>query len=41
VEEDFINFAMDQFSKRFARLEKARGQSLEEICKTAREAEEE
>ena len=41
VEEDFINFAMDQFSKRFARLEKARGQSLEEIYKTAREAEEE
>jgi ribonucleoside-diphosphate reductase beta chain len=34
VEEDFINFAMSQFSKRFARLEKARDQSLEEINHT-------
>jgi ribonucleoside-diphosphate reductase beta chain len=31
VEEDFINFAMDQFSKRSERLEKARGASLAEI----------
>lgn len=31
VEEDFINYAMDQFSKRSERLEKARGASLEEI----------
>ena len=31
VEDDFMDFAMDQFSKRFARLEKARGASLEEI----------
>jgi ribonucleoside-diphosphate reductase beta chain len=40
VEDDFINFAMDQFSKRFARLEKARSQSLEEINRVARENEE-
>jgi len=31
VADDFVNFAMDQFSKRYARLEKARGASLEEI----------
>jgi ribonucleoside-diphosphate reductase beta chain len=31
VEEDFINYAMDQFSKRAERLEKARGASLDEI----------
>lgn len=31
VEDDFINFAMDQFSKRFARLEKARQADLDEI----------
>lgn len=31
VEDDFIDYAMAQFSKRFARLEKARHQSLEEI----------
>ncbi len=31
VEADFINFAMDQFSKRSERLEKARGSSLDEI----------
>jgi ribonucleoside-diphosphate reductase beta chain len=29
--DDFVNYAMDQFSKRYARLEKARGASLEEI----------
>lgn len=40
VEEDFVNFAMDQFSKRFARLERARGQSLDEINREARESEE-
>lgn len=39
VEEDFIHFALDQFSKRFDRLEKARRQSLEEVDKAAREAE--
>jgi len=31
VEDDFINYAMDQFSKRSERLEKARGASLDEI----------
>jgi ribonucleotide reductase beta subunit family protein with ferritin-like domain len=31
VEEDFINFAMDQFSKRFERLEKAKSAPLDEI----------
>jgi len=33
IEEDFINFAMSQFSKRFARLEKAKGQSVDEISR--------
>ena len=40
VEEDFVNYAMSQFSKRFERLEKARGASLDEINRVAREAEE-
>ncbi len=31
VEEDFIDYAMDQFSKRFARLEKARHATPDEI----------
>lgn len=39
VEEDFINFAISQFTKRFERLEKARGASLEEIHRLARETE--
>ncbi len=39
VEEDFVNYAMSQFSKRFERLEKARGASLDEINKVAREIE--
>ena len=38
-EEDFVNYAMSQFSKRFERLEKAKGASLDEINKVAREAE--
>jgi len=38
-EEDFVNYAMSQFSKRFERLEKARGASLDEINKVARENE--
>lgn len=38
-EEDFINYAMSQFSKRFERLEKARGASLDEINRVARENE--
>jgi len=40
VEEDFINYAMSQFSKRFTRLEKARGASLDEINRVAHETEE-
>ena len=36
VEEDFINYAMDQFSKRSERLEKARGASLDEINRVAK-----
>ncbi len=39
VEEDFINYAMDQFSARFARLEKARGVSMAEVNRVAEEAE--
>ncbi len=39
VEDDFVNYAMGQFSKRFERLEKARGASLDEINKVARETE--
>ena len=39
-EEDFINYAMSQFSKRFERLEKAKGASLDEINRIARENEE-
>jgi ribonucleoside-diphosphate reductase beta chain len=31
VEDDFINYAMDQYSRRSERLEKARGASLDEI----------
>ena len=37
VEDDFITYAMDQFSRRFERLEKARGQSLEEVNHVARQ----
>lgn len=40
VEEDFVNYAMGQFSKRFERLEKARGASLHEVNRAAKEAEE-
>ncbi len=39
VEEDFVNYAMSQFSKRFERLEKAKGVSLDEINRIARETE--
>ena len=39
-EEDFINYEMSQFSKRFERLEKAKGASLDEINRVARENEE-
>jgi len=40
VEDDFITYAMTQFSKRFTRLEKARGASLDEINHVAHETEE-
>lgn len=39
-EDDFVNYAMSQFSKRFERLEKARGASLDEINRVAKENEE-
>jgi ribonucleoside-diphosphate reductase beta chain len=40
VEDDFVNYAMDQFSRRFARLEKARGATLVEINRVASETDE-
>jgi ribonucleoside-diphosphate reductase beta chain len=39
VEDDFVNYAMAQFTKRFERLEKARGASLDEVNRVARETE--
>ena len=39
VEDDFVNYAMSQFTKRFERLEKARGATLDEINRVARETE--
>ncbi|MEP7137025.1 MAG: R2-like ligand-binding oxidase [Chloroflexota bacterium] len=39
VEEDFVNYAMSQFTKRFERLEKAKGASMDEINRVARETE--
>jgi ribonucleoside-diphosphate reductase beta chain len=39
VEDDFVNYAMTQFSKRFERLQKAKGVTLDEIDKVARETE--
>jgi len=39
VEDDFIDYAMSQFTKRFERLDKARGVSLDEINRVARETE--
>lgn len=39
VEEDFVNYAMGQFSRRFERLEKSRGAGLDEINRIARETE--
>jgi ribonucleoside-diphosphate reductase beta chain len=38
-EEDFVNYAMGQFAKRYERLEKARGASLDEINRVAKENE--
>lgn len=40
VEDDFVNYAMSQFTKRFERLEKAKGASMDEINRVARETEE-
>lgn len=40
VEDDFVNYAMSQFTKRFERLEKARGAALDEVNRVARETEE-
>lgn len=40
VEDDFVNYAMSQFSKRFERLEKAKGVSLDEVNRVAREMDE-
>ena len=37
VEDDFVVYAMSQFTKRFERLEKARGATLDEIHRVARE----
>lgn len=39
VEDDFVNYAMSQFTKRFERLEKAKGASLDEINRVASETE--
>ena len=39
VEDDFVSYAMSQFTKRFERLEKARGAGLDEINRVARETE--
>ena len=39
VEDDFVGYAMSQFTKRYERLEKARGADLDEINRVARETE--
>jgi ribonucleoside-diphosphate reductase beta chain len=39
VEDDFVNYAMSQFTKRFERLEKAKGAGLDEVNRVARETE--
>ena len=39
VEDDFVSYAMSQFTKRFERLEKAKGASLDEVNRVARDAE--
>ena len=39
VEDDFIHYAMSQFTRRFERLEKARGAGVDEINRVARENE--
>ncbi|HSG42214.1 MAG TPA: R2-like ligand-binding oxidase [Anaerolineales bacterium] len=40
VEDDFVNYAMGQFTKRFERLEKAKGANLEYVDRVAREVDE-
>jgi ribonucleoside-diphosphate reductase beta chain len=40
VEDDFVNFAMGQFTKRFERLEKAKGASMDDVNRVARDTEE-
>jgi ribonucleoside-diphosphate reductase beta chain len=40
VEDDFVDYAMRQFTKRFERLEKAKGATLDEINHVGRETEE-
>ena len=40
VEDDFVDYAMSQFTKRFERLEKAKGATLDEINRVAKETEE-
>jgi ribonucleoside-diphosphate reductase beta chain len=40
VEDDFVNYAMSQFTKRFERVEKAKGASLAEVNRVAQDAEE-
>jgi ribonucleoside-diphosphate reductase beta chain len=40
VEDDFVSYAMSQFTKRFERLQKAQGASMDEINKIARDTEE-
>jgi ribonucleoside-diphosphate reductase beta chain len=40
AEDDFVDYAMSQFTKRFERLEKARGAMLDEINRVARETDE-
>jgi len=37
LEDDFINYAMSQFSKRFERLEKAKDQTLDEINRATKQ----
>ena len=41
VEDDFVSYAMGQFTKRFERLEKAKSANLDEINRIARETDEE
>jgi len=40
VEDDFVDYAMSQFTKRYERLEKAKGATLDEINRVARETDE-